>query len=82
MKIQKIINNNAEIAESCNEQGIADIDCVALNQMENEADVSKAHTVLGEVTGTIVLYVTLTIAIIAIIIMGIILIKKKLFKNK
>ncbi len=80
--IGQIINNNAEIAESYNEQGIADIDSVESNQMENEDDISRADIVLGVVTGTIVLYVTLTIAIIAIIIMGIILIKKKLFKNK
>ncbi len=78
--IGTIINNNAEIYESYNEYGEHDMDSVEGNKGEGEDDMSKADIILSTATGTIVLYVTLAIAVILIISIGIILIKRKFEK--
>lgn len=80
--IGNIVNNNAEIYETYNEQGLTDIDSTEANQAEQEDDMSKADIVLSVVTGKIVMYSILGIVILAMLITGIIFIQKKVFKKK
>lgn len=81
--MSSIINNNAEIYESYNEQGIEDMDSTPGNKIADEDDMSKADILLSVVTGAMIaLYITLAVAILAIIIVSIIVIKKKVLKKK
>ena len=80
--IGNIVNNNAEIYETYNEQGLTDMDSTEANQAEQEDDMSKADIVLSVVTGKIVMYSILEIVILAMLITGIIFIQKKVFKKK
>lgn len=81
--MSSIINNNAEIYESYNEQGIEDMDSTPANKVADEDDMSKADILLSVVTGAMLaLYITLAVAILAIIIVSIILIQKKVIKKK
>lgn len=77
-----ILNNNAEIYESYNEQGIEDIDSTPANKQEDEDDMSKADVVLGIVTGAqITIYAVLALSVIAIIGFGIFEIKKRVLNK-
>ena len=76
------LDNNAEIYESYNEQGIADIDSTEANKIETEDDMSNADIVLGVVTGKIVLYSTLILSIIFIIVIGAFLIQRNVLAPK
>ena len=80
--IGSIINNNAEIYEIYNEQGLIDIDSTEANALQQEDDMSKADIALSIVTGKIILYTTLGISIFAMIVIGTILIKKKVLMKK
>lgn len=80
--IGNIVNNNAEIYETYNDQGLTDIDSTEANQAEQEDDMSKADIVLSVVTGKIVMYFILGVVILAMLITGIIFIQKKVFKKK
>lgn len=80
--IGSIINNNAEIYETYNEQGLIDIDSTEANALQQEDDMSKADIALSIVTGKIILYTTLGISIFAMIVIGTILIKKKVLMKK
>lgn len=80
--IGSIINNNAEIYETYNELGLVDIDSTEANALQQEDDMSKADIALSIVTGKIVLYTTLVISIFAMILIGIIIIKKKVLIKK
>lgn len=78
-----ILNNNAEIYESYNEQGLKDIDSMAANKATDEDDMSKADIVLGVVTGgEIFIYVVLTLAILSILTFGIFEIKKRVLDKR
>jgi len=78
-----VLNNNAEIYESYNEQGLTDIDSTEGNKVTDEDDISKADIVLSIVTGKVIMYTALTIAVIAILGFGIFEIKKRvLIKTK
>ena len=66
-----ILNNNAEIYESYNEQGLQDIDSKAGNEIPTEDDMSNADIAVSIVTGKIVGYTTLTLFILAILVFGI-----------
>ncbi len=77
-----ILNNNAEIYESYNEQGLKDIDSTIANKQEDEDDMSKADIVIGIVTGAqITFYVVLMLAVVAIIGFGIFEIKKRVLNK-
>lgn len=77
------LKNQAEIYESYNEQGLKDIDSTEANRQEGEDDLGQADIILSLVTGKIIMYTGLVILILAIITVGIIVIKKKvLSKNK
>lgn len=78
-----ILNNNAEIYEAYNEKGLKDIDSTPANKVEVEDDMSKADIVLGVVTGgQIATYVAISVAVVAILVFGIIEIKKRVLNKK
>lgn len=79
--IGTIINNNAEIYESYNEYGTPDIDSVEANMKETEDDMSKADIILSTATGTVIIYYTLALAILFILTIGILVIKRS-FKEE
>ena len=80
--IGNIVNNNAEIYESYNEQGLQDIDSKAGNKIPTEDDMSNADIAVSIVTGKIVGYTTLTLFILAILVFGIYEIKKQVLDKK
>lgn len=80
--IGNIISNNAEIYESYNEQGIEDMDSIVANKLETEDDMSNADIILAIATGSILLYTSLTLAVIAIVTISIIMIKKNVLNKK
>ena len=75
-----MITNNAEIIETSNDYGLADVDSIAGNNSTNEDDYSTANILLGVKTGQIFIYVTLTLTIIAILGVGTYIIKKRVLK--
>lgn len=75
-----IVNNTAEILESYNDYGIADIDSTAGNKLQGEDDMSSADTIIGLKTGREVMYITLTITVIITIGIGAYLVNKKVLK--
>ena len=77
------LNNQAEIYETYNEQGLKDIDSTEANRQEGEDDLGQADVLISLVTGKIIMYTGLIILVLAIITTGVIVIKKKvLTKNK
>lgn len=77
------LNNQAEIYETYNEQGLKDIDSTEANRQEGEDDLGQADVLISLVTGKIIMYTGLIILVLAIITTGVIVIKKKvLAKNK
>lgn len=71
------ITNTAEIQEETNEFMKSDIDSTPGNKQANEDDISTVSVIIGLNTGRIILYISLTIAVIAILGVGIYLINKK-----
>lgn len=80
--IGKLINNNAEIYESYNEQGLEDIDSIPANMLEVEDDMSNADIIISIATGTIILYTTLTFAIIVLLGIGIFEIRRRVLTKE
>ncbi len=80
--IGNMINNNAEIYESYNEQGVPDIDSVPANRLESEDDMSNADIIFSIATGKAIIYTTLVLAIITLLGMGIFGIKKYVLNKK
>ena len=76
------INNNAEIYESYNEQGLKDIDSTTGNKAQNEDDMSMADVIFSIVTGKIIMYTTITLGVIAILGFGVFEIKKRVLKKR
>lgn len=72
------INNTAEIAESYNDYGIEDIDSISGNKSSKEDDFGSADMLITLNTGTIIMYTGLGITMLAIIIVAIYMIKKKI----
>ena len=72
-----LINNSAEIYETSNDYGALDIDSTPGNKATNEDDYSTANVLTSVKTGDIVIYTTLIVTIIAIVGVGIYMIKKK-----
>lgn len=79
--IGTIINNNAEIYETYNKQGLSDIDSNEANMLEQEDDISKADIILSVATGRIMLNIGIILAVIAILVIGIYQIRKRVLKN-
>lgn len=72
------INNSAEIAESYNDYGIEDVDSVSGNKSSKEDDYGSADMLISLNTGTIIMYTGLGITMLAIIIVAVYMIKKKI----
>lgn len=72
-----LINNSAEIYETSNDYGALDVDSTPGNKATNEGDYSTANVLTSVKTGDIVIYTTLIVTIIAIVGVGIYMIKKK-----
>jgi hypothetical protein len=72
-----LINNNAEILESYNDYGIADIDSVAGNKQTGEDDISNADVFIGVKTGSPITYIGLSIVIMMVLGAGAYLINTK-----
>ena len=75
------ITNTAEIQEEANEFMKSDIDSTPGNKQANEDDISTVSVIIGLNTGRIILYISLTIAVIAILGVGIYLINKKVLEK-
>ena len=80
--IGAIINNNAEIYESYNDQGIQDYDSQEANRLESEDDMSNADIMLSLSTGKIIIYTTLSLAIVTLLGFGIFEIKRRVLDKK
>ena len=76
------LNNNAEIYESYNEQGLKDMDSAVANKAQDEDDMSKADIIISIVTGKIITYTTITLGVIVILAFGTIAIKKRVLNKK
>ena len=76
------LNNNAEIYESYNEQGLKDIDSTEGNKVQEEDDISKAEIILSIVTGKIIMYTTIALGVVAILAFGIMGIKRKVLNKR
>lgn len=77
-----MVNNIAEINESYNEQGLTDKDSVAGNKAQGEDDISSADAIIQVATGGTVIYTLLAIISLAILIVGIYIIKRKISGSK
>ena len=77
-----VLNNNAEIYESYNEQGLKDMDSTPGNKVAEEDDMSKADIVLSLVTGKAVMYTTIILGVMVILGFGIFEIKKRILDKK
>ena len=77
-----IVNNNAELYEVYNEEGIADIDSTPANKVSGEDDMSAADVVISVKTGDAILY-TVIISSIICVAMGISIyyIRKKVLRK-
>lgn len=76
-----LINNTAEIAEDYNEAGITDINSTPGNRQQGENDMGSADIIISIRTGGAVMYITLTITLIAVLGVGIYFIRKKIIKG-
>lgn len=76
-----LINNTAEIAQDYNESGITDMNSTPGNRQQGENDMGAADVIISIRTGGAVMYITLTISLIAIIGVGAYFIKKKIIKG-
>ncbi len=76
-----VISNSAEIYESYNEQGTPDSDSNEANKLESEDDISNADIVVSVKTGEAILYTGIIITAIAILGIGIYVIKKRVIEK-
>ena len=75
-----LINNSAEIYETSNDYGALDVDSTPGNKSTSEDDYSTANVLTSIKTGGIIVYTTLTLTVIAIVGVGLYMIKKKVLK--
>ena len=68
--------NTAEISEDYNEYGVPDRDSTPDNKIDGEDDIDIAKVILAITTGSAKTYFTLTMGLLAIVVVGIVLIKK------
>lgn len=73
-----LINNNAEISESYNDHGTADVDSISGNKQASEDDMSNADVYIGVKTGSPVTYIGLSIVMMLILAIGAYLINTKI----
>ena len=73
--------NEAEIAESYNELGLEDINSEPGNKDEKENDFGSASTIITVKTGQVVIYTTLIVGVIAMLTVGIYMIRKYVLRD-
>ena len=76
------VTNTAEIMEDSNDNLIEDIDSSPGNKNTNEDDISTVSVIISVGTGRAILYTCLIITIIAMLGIGIYLIREKVLKTK
>ena len=76
-----LTNNTAEIVETYNSLGVADIDSTPGNKGAKEDDLGSANIIISVSTGAAVSYVSLTLSIIAVIAVGAYIATKKILKD-
>lgn len=76
-----IVSNSAEIYETYNEKGLQDTDSTPANKVQKEDDYSSADVFITVGTGKAVWYITLTTVSIAVLGVGIYMIKKKVLQK-
>lgn len=76
------VTNTAEILEDSNDSLIEDIDSTPGNKNTNEDDISTVSIIISVGTGRAILYTCLIITIIAILGIGIYLIREKVLKTE
>ena len=64
------ITNLVEIYEATNDEEIEDINSIPGDKLEGQNDMSKVEVIIATSTGTIILYTTLAIIVIAILGLG------------
>lgn len=72
-----IVNNKAEIYEAYNNLGLQDEDSTPANKVEGENDMSMADLAISLKTGELPMYIGITVAAMAIFVIGLYFIKKK-----
>ncbi len=75
------IINTAEILEDYNEKDIKDVDSTAGNKKANEDDISTVSLIVSISTGAVYVYIALAIIVVAILFVGVYIIKKKVLTN-
>ena len=70
-------NNIAEISEDYNDYGTPDIDSTPNNKVPGEDDIDDAPVILTVRTGKPIVYTGIAIAVIAIVSLGVVVIKKR-----
>ena len=76
------LNNNAEIYESYNEQGLQDMDSNSGNKVQSEDDISKADVILSLVTGKMVTYTAVILGVVTLFGFGVYEIKNKVLRKR
>ncbi len=75
-----LLSNVAEIAKAENSLGILDVDSTPNNRKEGEDDIAHADVIISVGTGALITYFILTVAVLAIVGIGVYLINKKVLK--
>ncbi|MBP3255371.1 MAG: hypothetical protein J6M60_02640 [Clostridia bacterium] len=75
-----LMSNTAEIYESYNDLGLKDIDSKVANKATEEDDISSADILITVKTGEAIMFVALSLGIIAVIGISAIIIKKKVLR--
>lgn len=76
-----LVTNSAEIYDTSNNLGIADIDSIPGNKGTNEDDYSIADAIITIKTGAPAMFIWISLAVLMIFTVGIVIIKKKVIQN-
>ena len=76
------ITNLVEIYEATNDESVEDVNSIPGDRMEGQNDISKVEVLIVTSTGTIILYTTLAISVLAILGLGFYKIKKVTLNKK
>ena len=76
------IKNTVELYEASNDENVEDINSIPGDKLDGQNDMSTVEVIVAVKTGTIILYITLATAVIAIIGLGFYKIKKVTLNKK
>ena len=76
------ITNLVEICEAVNSENVEDINSIPGDKIEGQNDMSKVEVLVSTSTGTIILYTTLAIVVIAILVLGFYKVRKIALNKK